>query len=154
MDTMIGTGLVLPTLVGDFLRLEGDGRAVCQVGAELVGNPDGRDLLEETLATHERHLAWLRRLADECGTAMPDGGTGYEASRVGGIRLAHRLHGRAGDRAVLAAVAILEADAVLAYLRALRGSALSPVLRPAFERARGDLACQGTRLDEAARAAA
>ncbi|MFW5835165.1 MAG: hypothetical protein ACOCYE_13815 [Pseudomonadota bacterium] len=154
MDTMIGTGLVLPTLVGDFLRLEGDGRAVCQVGAELVGNPDGRDLLEETLATHERHLAWLRRVGEECGTVLPDGGTDYAASRVGGIRLAHRVHEHGGDRAVLAAVAVLEVDTVQAYHRVLRGTALSAVLRPAFERARGDLARQSARLDQAARTAA
>ena len=151
MVALIGTATSLPTLLEGFMRLNLEAIAACRTAVPFLAGPDERALVIGLRDDHERHLAELKGLARIYGANVPDNGTMHEARTIGRIRLAHR---RGGDGAVLAAVETAASEAIYAYERGLRNAALPDSLRPAFERALGDLRRHRLRLGDAARLAA
>jgi len=150
MVAMIGTEIGVGTLVQDFLKVEVEGFSACRCALPYLADPDERERVLHLGRVHERHARLLRNLALSYGVMEAVEGTSFEASTLGGIRLAHS---DGGDRAVLAALGDSEAAAIRAYERALRSTTLPERMRPLFENALDDLRRERAHVEEAARLA-
>ncbi len=151
MVALMDTATSLPTLLDGFVRVQHEAVAACRAAVPLLSGPDERALVLGLRQDSESHLNELRRMAALHGLAVTDRGTPHEAQTIGRIRLAHR---RGGDAEVLQALARGLRDAVSAYERAFRNTALTETTLPIVQRAAADLKRHCARLGDAARLAA
>ncbi|NBC96720.1 MAG: hypothetical protein GVY27_10240 [Deinococcus-Thermus bacterium] len=135
-------------LLEDFIRVQIDAVAACRAAVPYLAGPDERAIVVDLCGEHEDQLRHLRDIARDEGVEAPVTGTAYEARTVGGIRKAAAI---AGDHAVLEALSRLEVAVVADYKRVLRNTALSPLMRPVFERALSELRRHRHALIQAAR---